>query len=416
MEIFDESRFNVLPADETVQMPALPVPELAPNSEETLPVDCGEKLDDEDSMEEFIRHLEDASPLIACDYQEAEEIQARYVIQREIGSGSIGTVVAVTDEHLRRSVALKILQDSPDLSRERIARFFLEAQITAQLEHPTIAPVHEIGRMPGGMPYFAMKIVRGQSLSDILNALRVLPEKERKNSKFNLRFMLRRFTQLCNGIAYAHHYGVIHRDLKPANIMIGAYGELQIMDWGMAKIMPDSLLAGTIKAFGGLTAHDGVIAGTPSYMSPEQAAGAIEKTDRTSDIFAIGLMLAEVITLYRVFRPTVYDGPVDLLKKVANSGPIVLSELFPEIKVPAELEAIVRKCTMPHQRDRYQDAEEITHDIRAFLEDREVSAKPDRAPQKVLKWSLRHPWIYGIAAGLVAGAGITLAVMKVIGG
>ena len=263
--------------------------------------------------------------------------------------------------------------------------------------------------MPGGMPYFAMKIVRGQSLMDILNDLRILPEKERRNSRFNLRFMLRRFVQLCNGMAYAHHYGVIHRDLKPANIMIGAYGELQIMDWGMAKVMPDSLLSSTIFAFHDLTTENGVIAGTPSYMSPEQAAGDIEKTNNTSDIFAIGLMLAEAITLYRVFRPVDYDGPLDLLKKVANSGPIVLSELFPDIKVPSELEAIVRKCTMPAQADRYQDAEEITNDIRAYLEDREVSAKPDHTPQKMIKWTIRNPWFLGLASGLAVGAAAAAA-------
>ncbi|MBP5232662.1 MAG: serine/threonine protein kinase [Planctomycetes bacterium] len=410
---FDDS---ILINGETVSMAALPRFAADIAAGETLPLDTGEKIGDDDGLDAYVSHLDDASPLIASDFREAADIHARYVLQNEIGSGSIGTVVAAVDEHLRRSVALKILQDAPDLSRERIARFFLEAQIHAQLEHPTIAPVHEIGRMPGGMPYFAMKIVRGQSLADILNALRVLPEKERKASRFNLRFMLRRFVQLCNGMAYAHHYGAVHRDLKPANVMIGAYGELQIMDWGMAKVMPGSLLASTICSFGGLTAQDGVIAGTPSYMSPEQAAGAIEKTNHTSDIFAIGLMLAEVITLHRVFRPIDYDTPLELLKKVANAGPIVLSELMPEIKVPAELEAIVRKCTMPRQADRYQDAEEITHDIRAYLEDREVSAKPDGTPQKVFKWTLRNPWFTALAAGLVAGAGLTALALRVFGG
>ena len=195
----------------------------------------GKKVQGE--LEKFLQHLSDATPVISYEKEEAEEIMARYIMGEELGRGAIGQVTEATDEHLKRNVAIKILQENSGLDRDRIARFIAEAQIIAQLEHPTIVPVHEIGLMPGGLPYFTMKKVRGKLLSEIINERRV------DNSKDFVRYrkrLLRRFSLLCNGIAYAHSRGVVHRDLKPDNIIIGEYGEIQIMDWGLAKVLSDS--------------------------------------------------------------------------------------------------------------------------------------------------------------------------------
>lgn len=357
-------------------------------------------------LERFIGHLADACPLISYDPEEAQVLQARYIMGKELGSGAIGQVIEAHDAHLCRDTAIKILRDDGGIDRDRIARFIAEAQITAQLEHPTIVPVHEIGRMPGGMPYFTMKTVRGKSLSEIINELRVLTLKERKASRYDERFLLRRIVQLCYGIAYAHSKGVVHRDLKPDNIMIGEYGEVQIMDWGLAKVMSGSAVTApqeihTIRIGDGLRTLDGSIAGTPSYMSPEQARGDQERIGPASDIFALGLLLAEVLTLFRVFRES--DHPAHLLQRISRSGPIEVSVLAPAAKVAKELEAIIRKCTMNRIEQRYLHADEVADDIRAYLENREVSAEPDQTHKKVIKWTLRNPLMTGLAIGLAIG-------------
>ncbi len=364
-------------------------------------------------LDRFIGHLADACPLIAYDEEEARDLQARYIMGKELGSGAIGQVIEAHDSHLSRVTAIKILRDSGGIDRDRIARFIAEAQITAQLEHPTIVPVHEIGRMPGGMPYFTMKTVRGKSLSELINELRILTPKERKASRYDARFLLRRFVQLCFGIAYAHSKGVVHRDLKPDNIMIGEYGEVQIMDWGLAKVMSGSDINAphdihTVRTGDGLRTLDGSIAGTPSYMSPEQARGEQENIGPASDIFALGLLLAEILTLVRVFREQGH--PAHLLQKISRFGPVELDELAPGVKVAKELEAIVRKCTMPEIADRYERADDVADDIRAYLENREVSAEPDQTHKKLIKWTLRNPLTTGIAIGLsIAAVLIVLA-------
>lgn len=367
-------------------------------------------------LDRFIAHLADACPLIAYDDDE-DTADARYVMGSELGSGAIGQVIEAHDEHLSRTVAVKILRESGGIDREKIARFISEAQITAQLEHPTIVPVHEIGRMPGGMPYFTMKTVRGKSLNEIINELRILPTKDRKKSFYTERIILRRFVQLCFGVAYAHSKGVVHRDLKPENIMLGEYGEVQIMDWGLAKVMSGSTVQTrnnikTIRSGGELQTMEGSIAGTPSYMSPEQARGDQDAIGPASDIFTLGLILAEVLTLIRVFRGSGH--PSQLLQQISHSGPIELSDLSPGYKASKELEAIVRKCTMNKPEHRYQTADEVADDIRAYLENREISAEPDQTHKKVLKWTYRHPLLTGMLLGFalaVAAGGFVYSLM-----
>lgn len=349
----------------------------------------------------FISHLTDACPMISYDEQEAREEKARYIMGKQLGIGAIGQVINAVDEHLSRNVAIKILRDAGGIDRDRIARFIAEAQITAQLEHPTIVPVHEIGRMPGGMPYFTMKTVRGKSLADIINNMRV----SQKVEPADQRRLLRRFVQLCLGVAYAHSKGVVHRDLKPDNIMVGEYGEAQIMDWGLAKVMSDSQIHApsnikTVRMNESLQTMDGSIAGTPSYMSPEQARGEQEKIGPASDIFSLGLILAEILTLIRVFRDT---DPAVTLRKVGKAHSIDLSELAPRARVSKELEATVKKCTHHNPEDRYQSAHDLAEDIRAYLENREVSAAPDMTHKKVIKWSIRNPLMTGMVGGLVIG-------------
>ncbi len=367
-------------------------------------------------LDKFLVHLADATPLISYEEEEAKEIMARYIMGQELGSGAIGQVIEAHDEHLSRIVAIKILQDSGGLDRDRIARFIAEAQIIAQLEHPTIVPVHEIGCMPGGLPYFTMKKVKGKLLSEVINERRV------DNKKDFIRYrkrLLRRFSSLCNGVAYAHSRGVVHRDLKPDNIMIGEYGEIQIMDWGLAKVLNDSTVVKpsevfTIRNNQSMSTMDGSIAGTPSYMSPEQARGELDKISPASDIFSLGLLLAEIVTLVRVFR---CSESAITLKQVGRAGPIDASNLNKRISVPHELLAIIAKCTMPKPEDRYSSAEELSDDIKAYLENREITAIDYSPIGKFVKWAGRHPKNTGIIIGIVSGvaaSAITYLTLKLI--
>ncbi len=348
-----------------------------------------------EDIDTYLRHLEDACPTITSDPVEAEEIQARYVIGRQLGSGAIGQVIEGFDTHLGRRLAIKILHGGPAVSRDRLARFIAEAEITAQLEHPSVVPVHEAGRMPGGMPYFTMKMIRGESLEDIINNLRV--GDEAYEERYYGKRMVRMFFRLCQGVAYAHHKGVVHRDLKPSNIMIGEYGEVQIMDWGLAKIMRDEgipveEIVQTVRDTPDLGTLDGAIAGTPAYMSPEQARGDSQAVSPASDVYSLGLVLAELLTLVRVFRD---DRSGNALDKVRASGPVDVTELSASRRVPPELAAIVHKCTQSDPGARYPTAEELAADLRHYLEDRELAISPDVSHRKVMKWSKRNPMLAG---------------------
>jgi serine/threonine-protein kinase len=348
-----------------------------------------------EDIKAYLAHMDDACPTITSDPLEAEEIKARYIIGEEVGSGAIGQVIRAHDQHLGRDIAIKILHGGPGVSRDRLARFIAEAQITAQLEHPCVVPVHEIGRMPGGMPYFTMKLVKGESLEDVINNLRV-GDKDYERRYYG-KHVVRIFYRLAQGVAYAHDKGVIHRDLKPANIMIGRYGEVQIMDWGLAKLMRegDSGTAGavqTVRDAPDLGTLDGDLAGTPAYMSPEQAHADTAKIGPQSDVFSLGLILAELLTLVRVFRNECLE---ETLEQVRKSGGVDIYSLKADVKAPPELAAIVRKCTDPDPDKRYRDAGELTTDLRHYLEDRELAIAPDLSHRKLVKWSRRNPMLAG---------------------
>jgi Leucine-rich repeat (LRR) protein len=327
----------------------------------------------------------------------------RYVPKGEIARGGMGAILRIGDTGLRRDVAMKVMLDGSD--EESRARFEEEAQVTGQLEHPNIVPVHEFGTDAESRPYFTMKLVQGRSLAEILRQVR-----EQKAPEFSLHRLLTIFTNVCNGIAFAHSKGVVHRDLKPANVMVGDYGEVLVMDWGLAKI-------GAARASG--TGHpaaassrqeqadgrtmDGAVMGTPHYMPPEQARGDIAAIDERSDVYSLGAILYEILVL----KPPV-EGPTlqALLRNVAEGKIAPPERRAPERNVPLELSAVALKALARMPGDRYPNVEALRRDVELFLEGRAVSAKADSAWESLLKLVRRNRG--ASVAVAVAAAAVTV--------
>ena len=220
----------------------------------------------------------------------------RYDLREMIAQGGIGEVYLADDRTLGRQVAVKILQSRYHTGSAVANRFVDEARISAQLQHPGIPPIHDLGTLPGGRPFLAMKLIKGQTLADLIA--------ERPNPGADRGRFLAAFEQVCQAVAYAHARRVIHRDLKPQNIMVGSFGEVQVMDWGLAKVlgrptgqtrpsdseegMATEILSARDDSDGSQT-QSGSVLGTPAYMAPEQAVGAVEQVDERSDVSAPGL-------------------------------------------------------------------------------------------------------------------------------
>jgi serine/threonine protein kinase len=219
----------------------------------------------------------------------------RYELHHELGRGTFGVAFRGRDPDLNRDVAVKLLRlrwaGQPAAAR----RFLDEARITAQLQHPSVPSVHEIGGHPDGRPWMAMKLIKGRTLRHLFDTDGVGGHP------------LAVFEALCQGLSYAHSKGVVHRDLKPENVMVGAFGEVQIMDWGLAKVLSAAPTSGVTtgeETAGTVIAADrasdgtraGTVVGSPAYMAPEQAIGAVDKIDRRSDVFGLGGILCRLLT------------------------------------------------------------------------------------------------------------------------
>ncbi len=319
----------------------------------------------------------------------------RIEVRGEVGRGAMGQVLRGFDLKLRREMALKVTHlPRQEMPRELLARFVEEAQITAQLEHPNVVPVHDLGLDPEGRAYFSMKLVRGRALDVIL-------EQRREGdpatlAEFGLRRLLEVFLQVCQALEYAHARGVIHRDLKPANVMVGDFGEVAVTDWGVAKLLeeldahqdvvstkaeaiPDDSLGSshpgegeerssiipsvtsvraTTKAWE--TQH-GTVLGTPQYMSPEQAKG-LPIDDRT-DIYSLGVMLYEILCGTVPFD---HDDPSLVMKRVVLETPRRPSEIEPT--VPLALETLVMRLLAKEPDERTLTLPEIRAHVRNYIE------------------------------------------------
>ncbi|TNE85446.1 MAG: hypothetical protein EP330_25520 [Deltaproteobacteria bacterium] len=311
-----------------------------------------------------------------------------------LGSGAMGEVYLVRDESLRRKVALKRITRRAAGNRILASRFLTEAQITAQLEHPNIIPVHAFERDEQGHPAYTMKLIQGQTLKQFLRVCREYYERgEEPEEDYALPARLEAFLKVCDAMAYAHDRGVLHRDLKPDNIMLGPFGEVVVMDWGIARIMgsPEQ----KIETLTGLeTLSDkthltrlGQALGTPAYMSPEQALGENNRLDGRSDLVALGLILYELLTLERAYQA---QTPVTLLTQAQEADVPPVHAKLAGLRVPRELAAIVRKATARRPNDRYESVDAFADDIRRYLRGDEVIASPDSGIQKFARFVGRH--------------------------
>jgi serine/threonine protein kinase len=274
-----------------------------------------------------------------------------YRIIREVARGGNGRIFEAIDVRLQREVAIKELLNPASGN----ARFIREAVLTARLQHPSIVPVHEVGVFHGGGPFIAMKLVRGKSLREALV--------DRPTFAARLE-LLSAILAVADAMAYAHRQRVIHRDLKPANILIGDFGEVVIVDWGLAKHLdvqdaPADPPAATAPALGAEVTVEGAIVGTPAYMSPEQALG--KPVDERADVYALGAILYQVLTGEPPFAG---NSAAEVLSDVLSKRPAPLLSRAPE--TPADLAAIVDKAMGPELSTRYRNAGELAADLRRF--------------------------------------------------
>jgi serine/threonine protein kinase len=313
----------------------------------------------------------------------------RYELVEKIGQGGMGAVFLVHDRELDRHVALKVV-NTPCLDAQSGQRMVKEARILARLEHPGIVPIHDLGVLPDGRFYYAMKLVRGKRLDEHVCPGMALTER------------LGLFAKLCDAVAFAHAHGVIHRDLKPQNIMVGAFGEVLILDWGVAKQLqiadcrlqiaveqvaaessPVSNLQSAICNLQSSPTQSGTVLGTQGYMAPEQSRGETELIDERADVYALGGILYFLLTA----RAPVYTPPLD---RAASGNPSLQPPRQLDRAIPRPLEAVCLKALATRRDDRHTGVAELSADVADFLAGRRVRAYPEGILEAVMRLGTKY--------------------------
>jgi serine/threonine protein kinase len=289
--------------------------------------------------------------------REPDLSQTRYRLCGVAGSGGMGTVYVVEDGELHRRVALKVL-DLPDPGFE--ARLRGEARVLARLEHPGIVPVHDVGVLPDGRAWYTMKLVQGERLDAYVARRPPLPGR------------LRAFLRIADAVAFAHARGVLHRDLKPENVMVGAFGEVLVLDWGLAKVAGEAAAEARPAARPGT--GEGAVLGTPGFMSPEQRAGASASVDARSDVYSLGAVLEAMLG----------------------------AEATPPLR------AICRVAMAERPADRYSDVLSLAADVTRALEGGAVSALPETALRRLGRAARKHRVALVLVAAYLAGRALVL--------
>jgi serine/threonine-protein kinase len=338
----------------------------------------------------------------------------KYQVFGEIARGGMGAVLRGRDLDLGRDLAVKVLleahADKPDL----IKRFVEEAQIGGQLQHPGVVPVYELGAFADRRPFFTMKLVRGQTLAELMHA--------RSSPEADLPRFLSIYESIAQTMAYAHSRGVIHRDLKPSNVMVGSFGEVQVMDWGLAKVLPKggaaaddagqrpepvvevSVIQTARSGSEADASQAGSVLGTPSYMAPEQARGEIQALDERVDVFGLGAILCETLTGKPAFTGRT---SVETLRKAGRGE---MAEAFGRLDgcgADRELIVLARDCLAPEREDRPRSARLVGARITAYLvgvQERLRKAELERvqATARAAEEQKRRKLMLGLAAAVLA--------------
>jgi serine/threonine protein kinase len=286
----------------------------------------------------------------------------RYTGAELIARGGMGSVYRVRDTELERDVAMKVVR-LPEEDAGLAARLGQEARILARLEHPGIVPVHDSGELADGRRYYVMKLVRGRRLD------------EHARDETSLAERLRIFERVCEPVSFAHAHGVVHRDLKPENVMIGAFGEVLVLDWGVAKVLAGGdEPAGAAGGGGGLGTGHGAVIGTPGYMAPEQARGASATVDHRADVYALGAIL-----YFLLAGAPPPEGDAEVARDLAARR-----------TVPAGLGAVCRKALARAPEARYQSVDDLGREVSRFLGGLAVAAYREPLSARVARFAKRH--------------------------
>jgi tRNA A-37 threonylcarbamoyl transferase component Bud32 len=334
---------------------------------------------------------------------EDDGFESRYEGTSVLGQGGMGEVRVCRDRRIGREVALKVVHEKYSQRFDMKERFLREARVQGQLEHPSIVPVYDLARGPDGEPYFTMKRVRGNTLEKILDALKAGDEEAKK--KYSPRKLLAAVTSVCLALDFVHGRGVVHRDLKPSNIMLGDFGEVYLLDWGLAKILGASETVVTeaattdssqerVTSAPSVLTSAGTLLGTPGYMPREQLVGHLVEVDARVDVYALGAILFELLTYERLHVGATLQ---DVLRSTMNGAESRPSVRAPAREVPPELEAICVKATATTPADRYASAREMSDAIERYLDgDRdlqqrhEMAARHARAAEEAAASALGH--------------------------
>lgn len=350
------------------------------------------------------------------------ELRPRFDRVRMLGQGGMGEVELARDNDIRRTVAVKRLR--PDMTNEEaLHRFADEVRIVGQLEHPSIVPVYDVGRDEAGQVYLVMKHLNGETMEDIIDKL---AEKDPAYvQRFTIEYRVHLFLGVLDALRYAHARGVIHRDLKPANIMIGPYGEVTVLDWGIAKTLKkDGTQSGTVQPLErtllesqdrvGDNTQFGSLAGTPLYMSPEQAAGRNDDLDERSDVFSLSLLLFEWLTLHHPLedKKTVSEVLAALISEDLGTdrlGPVAM-----DTGVPMEYAHLIKRGLVRDREKRLPSVETLEKKLHDIMEGHcAVSCHvtlTKRATQEFLHWVDRNPKLYTVILG-----GVLLVMLGTLG-
>jgi serine/threonine protein kinase len=364
---------------------------------------------------------DDAMRTIGATPDDSASLGLRFQKLRPHAKGGLGQISVALDTELDRTVALKEIQDQHADDQASRTRFVQEAEITGKLEHPGIIPVYALGHYADGRPFYAMRFIHGDSLKEAIERFYRDEALKRDPGRraLRLRELLRRFTDVCNAIAYAHNRGILHRDLKPGNVMLGPFGETLVLDWGMAKAASASRGSGPAEPAPALE-EDGPIRlspgsgsreetmpgrpiGTPAFMSPEQAHGQLERLGARSDIYSLGA------TLYCILTGQVPFGGADLgaVLRAVQRGEFKPPRLV-DSSIDPSLESICLKSMALEPEDRYASARELAQDVERWLADEPVTARREPIPARARRWTRRHRTLVSsiVAALVVAVAGL----------